>query len=116
MDVSMHLRGDEEVIVKRFEASINCEAFCMVMIRKPYPQGQISLIFHRGDKKALLYFANSIREQALSLYADLSGPDGPVADSCDGYKVDQEEESQSNDDEQGRAEEDRQLADDIRRF
>jgi hypothetical protein len=91
MDVSMHLRGDEIVGVQRFEESKDCKAFCMIKIKQPYPQGEISLIFHNGDKKVLLDFASAIRESALSLDADLSGPDGPVAESCDGYALTQDD-------------------------
>jgi hypothetical protein len=49
----------------------------------------------------------------LNMPAGLAGPDGPVADSCDGYTIRSDEVDH---DEQGRSEEERQLSDDIKRF
>jgi hypothetical protein len=81
MDVSMHLFGKVEVELKRFNTTKDYQEFVTLKMKDG-----LELYFH-DSKQQLLDFANDIREAALNLYADLSGPDGPVAESCDGYTI-----------------------------
>jgi hypothetical protein len=79
MDVSMHLFERVEFALKRYETTKDYQEFVTLKMKDG-----LELYFHKS-KQQLIEFANDIREAALNLDADLSGPDGPVADSSDGY-------------------------------
>jgi hypothetical protein len=85
MDVSMHLFGKVEVELKRFKPTKDYQEFVTLKMKDG-----LELYFHDG-KQQLLDFASAIHEASMSLDADLSGPDGPVAESSDGYALTQDD-------------------------
>jgi hypothetical protein len=90
MDVSMHLFERVEFALKRYETTKDFQEFVTLKMKDG-----LELYFHKS-KQQLIEFANDIREAALNLDADLSGPDGPIADSCEGYTISADEVEAAN--------------------